>query len=176
MAEPKHKNEPNPDPTPVEKFREKYVAALAEAQVSAEHTGTEGWQHLYTGFMKSDRESRRELASRLKSYALQLEMTGLTEEDEKSLNEIKKDAAELREHREVFEAKTVEPVKACVDVCNKVLADARQWARLEQERAPLTARNVVEEFDREIKRHPLATWDDETGRVQIVRPSTPGVN
>jgi hypothetical protein len=176
MAEPKQKNEPNPDPTPVEKFRTMYVSALAEAQVSAEHTGTEGWQALYKTFMKDDRERRREVSQSLKAYALQLEMNGLTEEDEKALGDLKKQCAEARETREVFEAKTVQPVKACVEICQKVLSDARQWARAEQDRAPLTARNLVAEFDAEIKRHPIATWDDETGRVQIVRPSAPGVN
>jgi hypothetical protein len=177
MAQAKTKpDDDDADPTPVEKFRTMYVAALAEAQVSAEHTNTEGWQSLYKNFMKADREGRRELAQGLKGYALQLEMTGLTEDDEKAIGDLKKRAAELREEREVFEAKTVEPVRSCVEVCQKVLNDARQWARAEQDRAPLTAPNLVAEFDAEFKRHPVATWDDETGRVQIVGPSAPGVN
>src|SRR5512146_2018996 len=95
----------------VTRFRDDYSSALAEARISAEHTATEGWQGLYGGFQRHQRERRRNLAGWLRTIAEQLEKGGLTDEDEKAAKDTIKDVQALREDAEAFDRQTVSPVR-----------------------------------------------------------------
>jgi hypothetical protein len=95
---------------PIKRFKAAYADLLDEARISAEHTATEGWQKLYAAHRESLRVNRRRLSERLKQLADTMEFRGLDEESEKSLADIRKESAEMRETHEAFESETVGPV------------------------------------------------------------------
>lgn len=170
--------QPNPDPSPrnkhrdlITRFREEYATALHEADVSRQHTGTEGWQKLYAAQRKSERESRRELAGTLKRSAEQMEAIGLSEDGEKELAAVKKQSESLRERVEHFDLQAIQPVRDPVERCRKLMDEARRAARAEEERTPLVNAGLEELMKDAIAGVDKPRWDDESGRVEIL-PAT----
>jgi hypothetical protein len=151
----------------VEKFERDYAEALAAAHVSAEHTATEGWQALYREHRRQQREAARRHADSLRAYAEELQMAGSTEAMEKALNETKKALEALREAGAMFDRQTVEPVRKCVDDCDRVVRDAVSAAANEEERTPLINRGIEDEMKAAVARADRAKWDHETGIVRI---------
>ena len=149
------------------RFEDAYREALAEARVSAEHTATEGWQGLYGEHRKADRKARQDLAGRLRWAAETIESRHLTEEEEKIVKDAIKAAVELRETAEVFDRKTVEPVRRCVERCKQVIDDAKAAAERAESSAPLTSRGVGDRIRAAIAAVPAVKWDAEKGRVVV---------
>lgn len=149
------------------KFREAYDEALAEARISAEHTATQGWQSLYAEQRKADRKERRRMAVDLKDLADRLEQRGWTVEDEKALGDLRKAAIEARERADVFDRETVEPVKRCVERCNRVIEDAKIAADRAESSAPLTSRGVADRIRDAIASVASVSWNAEKGLVVV---------
>lgn len=163
---------PNTNPAPnnrdiFQNFRAEYGAALADARLSAEHTGTEGWQRLFSDRRDKEREHRRELAKQLRTQAERLEDFGLTEDDEKAIKDIAKASAELRDSGAVFERETIGRVCAPVQACERIaLQYINQATRLESD-TPLHNIGVEEMMRIEIGKYPKPLWDAENGIVEI---------
>lgn len=151
----------------VSKFKEEYGQALARARISAEHTATDGWRLLYSSFRKEQRDQRRDLSEQLQKLAKSMEAMGLSEDEEKQLGEIKKGAQALRETRDVFDRKTVGPVRQPCDECRDLIAEAMNEATLAEERAPLVNVGLVELMRMTITEAEKVSWDSEEGRVLI---------
>lgn len=151
----------------IEEFRKKYAEALADAQVSADHTAQAGWQNLYTMHRSNVQKERKALASQLRGHADVLERGQLSEEGEKWIGEVKKDAAALRTSVVAFERQTIEPVRAPVYRCETVIEDARRTARDAEGQAPLQARGLIAEMDEAINAVAKVRFDEETGVVEI---------
>lgn len=154
----------------VERFRDEYGQVLVEAETSATHTATEGWHRLYVGQRKNERDRRRKLAESLKSLADRMESVGLCEEEEKELAQIKKGSSDLRDAIAAFEMQTIEPVRAPVEMCRKLVTEAREAARNEEERAPLVNVGLEEVMVEAITHIHKVSWDAELGRVIITDP------
>lgn len=149
------------------KFQEAYAEALAEAQVSQEHTRTEGWQELYGAHRKADAAARRAIAASLRETADMVESRHLSEDEEKAAKDSLKQLIELHTDAEVFTRKTVEPVRQCVDRCSMVIADAKAAAERAESSAPLTSRGVGERIRAAIAEAPVVRWDADRGMVVI---------
>lgn len=119
MAEAQRKNDPDNRRDLITRFKMEYAEALDEARVSSKHTDTEGWQHLYQGFHKVNRENRRKAAGRLKQIGEELEVAEIGEHGEKDLADVKKQVQSFREEREIFERKTV-------GLCEMLLLEIRK--------------------------------------------------
>lgn len=170
MAEAQRKNDPDNRRDPITRFKMEYAEALDEARVSSKHTDTEGWQHLYQGFHKVNRENRRKAAGRLKQIGEELEVAEIGEHGEKDLVDVKKQVQAFREEREIFERKTVGPVREPVEKCQKIIGEARQQAEVDEERAPMVNIGLCEMLLLEIRKLERAVWDADTGRVEIKSP------
>lgn len=160
----------------VVRARREYADALHRAEISATHTATDGWQQLYTGFRLAQREARRKLADDLRQVADTIEAGNLSEDGEKRIGDLKKAAIDLRETAAVFDAKTVQPVKDPVEECRRIMADANTAAQNDEARTPLVNIGLAETMLMESRTWDVPTWDADTGRVNIIAPTTEGIN
>lgn len=168
---------PNSNPAPgpsnkdiVLRFREHYSAALADAAVSAEHTATEGWQKLYSGHKRASKDHRREWAKRLKNAATRLEDFGWSEDDEKGVKDLVKEAAELRENEEGWQVQVVDPVTAPVSACERICIEhINEAARIEAD-SPLHSIGLVETMRLEVAKQPKPVWNADAGTVTLIEP------
>lgn len=149
----------------IERFRTAYAPALADAEVSAEHTQTEGWQRLYGTHRESGRAKRREIAKRLRRLATQLEDFGWSEEDEKSVKDAAKESAELTAEDAVFDREAVDRVRAPVQKCERIVREFVGEAERVERDAPLHAKGTTDALKSEIATHRHPDWSDETGMV-----------
>lgn len=170
-AKPKPDEGPRSNKDLITRFREEYAEALNEVRVSATHTATDGWQGLYQGFHKGNREARRGVSAELKAIAERLEVGDATESDEKDIGDIKKRVTELRAVREIFDRETVQPVREPVEKCHKVIADAKRQAESDEERAPMINIGLVDTMVMAIAEVERAAWDSDRGRVEIRPPN-----
>ena len=167
---------PNPAPDNarrdlVARFRDDYTLALEEARTSEVHTNTDGWLHLYAGFEVSYREQCRAIANNLKSLADRIELVGSDEPTEKEIGEVKKLAQSLRQTREVFERKTVDPVRKPVDDCDRLIQQYARQAERDEDEAPMVNVGLADLMKLEIGRMPRPFWDRDKGRVEIREPN-----
>lgn len=167
-----------PDPSPknmhrdlITRFKEEYATAILEAEVSAQHTSTEGWQRLYANQRKAERDERRRIAQDMRNVADRLESVGLDEDGEKEIGECKKASAALRDRAYAFETQTVNPVREPVDRCDKIINEARQAARVEEERTPLVNIGLEDLMKDAIAAVRRPRWDADLGRVVFSDPS-----
>lgn len=164
----------NPDPSPnqkmdpVSRFLHAYAKALVYVRVSRDHAATEGWQALYADHIKHVRDDRRRLAETLAKLANTLERTGLDEDGEKAIGDIKKEAIELREAEQHWQRQMVDPVSNPAMVCQQMRSDAMAEARAVEAREPLIHVGLSAIMQEAIDSQPRATWDAETGRVGLV--------
>ena len=167
---------PNPDPSPNQKmdpvslFLHNYAKALELVRVSRDHTDTEGWQTLYANHTKALRDNRRRLAQDMAALAEKLEKTGLDEDDEKAIADIKKAAVEMREAEQHWQRQTADPVSNPARVCQQMRLDALANARSVEAREPLIHAGLTLIMQEAMDAQPRATFDEETGRVGIVGP------
>lgn len=169
IASPK-RAEPSATPEFILYFRDKYGQALEQAVTSAEHTATAGWQRLYSGHSALIRDTRRDLAKQLKALAIALEDSGLTEDGEKELGEIKKASAQLRDDEEAFISQAIGPVREPVMTCDRVRQEALNEARRDEAESPLTHVGRLEAMQAEIAGCRKPRWNQETGCVVIDDP------
>lgn len=174
MSEPARKNAQDGNRDVVTSFRRQYAESLAEAQVSVALTGEEGWIKLYKGRQEQEQIERREMAVTLKSIAKTMEDSGLTEDEEKTLGELKKSSVAIRDRRLAFERDTVEPVRRPVSDCDKIIAEAINSARREEAEAPMLNIGLLETMNIEVGRVLRPRWSIETGQVTISVPVNSG--
>lgn len=153
---------------PVSKFREEYATALHDAEVSAEHTATEGWANVYAGQRKTEREGRRALADALRNVADRLEVRELDEDEIKEIGEAKKACAELADRSAAFEQQAVSPVREPVERCQRIIDEAVSLARMEEERHPLVQTGLTHLMEAAVAEIRRPKWEGEAGRVVIV--------
>ena len=168
--------ERNPSPKnkqldPIALFREEYAAALADAEVSAQHTATEGWQRLYASRRKADRDARRAVADSLRNLADRLEVRPLEEDEVKEFAQVKAAYVEADDNAAGFTNRTVFPVREPVNRCDALVTDHLFKATSEEERTPLHSMGLEESMRMAIASVPRPRWDDDLGRVEIVPPS-----
>lgn len=171
MSAQPQKRPSNSAPDPVVTFRERYAEAMAGVRISAEHTATEGWHRLYHGQRQENLERRRELAKEMKATALRLEDMGLSEEDEKSIGELKKSVTAIREAFETFDQQTISPVRQPVRDCDRIRSEAMAEARRIEAEAPMINIGMEELMRVEVAKVDKPRWDNETGRVLIDVPN-----
>lgn len=154
----------------VVKFTEAYEQAIVEAEVSREHTATEGWRKLYTDHRRASEANRRGIAKNLRQLADIIEQVGSTEDTEKEIGEAKKEANAARVADESFEAQVVYPVRNCVHNCEAVIDTYVSAARREEAESPLHNTGLEYVMRDAISKQPRASWDAETGMVTITPP------
>jgi hypothetical protein len=155
---------------PVSRFKASYATALEGLSVAVLHTSTQGWQELYTAHRKAVRDRRQELAALLRDFADGMERRGLCEQDEKDLGDIRKASAELRAAEDHWQLQTVGPVKAPVDVCQQMLADAVSEAVRLEAREPMLNVGLEELMRMEVAKCIRASWDEDTGKATHIMP------
>lgn len=165
--------ETNPQPSPnqredlVARFHREYRAALADARTAAEHTGTEGWQALYAKQRDDARDSRRDMAKRLKNAAQTLEDFGLSEDGEKSVKDIMKESATLREANEAFKRQVIDRVTAPVMTCERIAEHFLNEARRQEHDAPLHNVGLEHLMKDAVASESKPSFDDDTGIVTV---------
>lgn len=165
---------PTPEPSPrnrqrdpVTAFREDYAAIVVDAERSAQHTATAGWQELYGAVRRDLLRERVRIAGELRRLADLADESGLTEDDEKDLGDAKKSAVELRQRWECFERDVVDAVRRPVKAAQDCLAHYRGAADRDEAMSPLINSGLVELMRIAIAEQRLVRWDDETGSVQV---------
>ncbi len=148
-------------------FNERYIEALAEARVSAEHTQTTGWQELYSLHRTTVDTRRKEMAEQLEEIARTMKRGGMSEDAEKELGELKKQSVELRADISAFNRKVIVPIQEPVMQCHHVIDQARQTARAAEAASPLTHRGLIADMDEAISLVQKVKFDDDTGVVVI---------
>jgi hypothetical protein len=154
----------------VTKFVRDYEDALAEARISAEHTATEGWQALYAGHRKAMETRRLELADSIRLLADEIEKYGPNPDIEKAIGNAKKLAEDIRETDQKFQETTVAPVRRCVEVAAKVIADATTAARNEERQTPLINNGLADAMQAAVSQVYRVTFDTDRGVVALVAP------
>ena len=168
MAKAAQKKAPEKDVHPIiATFRVAYKKALERALVSKAHTDTEGWRKLYAEHAEEVIRRRHLLANDLHELADMMECGELDEDDEKSIADIKKSAAGMREAEQHWQRQTVGPVKAPVDECYTLLQNVLEEARRAQLAAPLHNPLLVDTVHEQIDRVPKVSWGAETGEIGI---------
>lgn len=154
----------------VQRFREEYGAALADARIAAEHTQTPGWKALYLGYFEADKAMRREQAKGLKNAAEVLEMSDLSEAGEKDVKDLIKASTERRERKAAFRLDTIEPATKAVHTCEKIREKYTYEADQLESHAPLHNVGLVEIMKAEIRGQPWPVFDQESGEVRVEKP------
>jgi hypothetical protein len=159
---------PSPkEPAEVTKFRRDYEEALTHARVSVEHTATDGWQNLYGSHQDAIQRARKGIADSLNSILEPLRLRHLTEDEEKALGDIKKEAIELRERDESFRRQTIEPVISPMDECAAVIEAARSSARAAEREFGLGNRGLIEVMETVIDTMPRVKFMTASGKLVI---------
>lgn len=158
---------PNKQMDPVSRFIANYAKALDAAMVSMEHTDTEGWRELYARHANAVMEDRRKLAKELESLADELERGMLTEEGEKAIGEVKKEAVELRTANHYWELQTADPVRQPVRVCEAMLSSAIDEARRIEAESPMLNIGLTEMMRAQVAKSARPAWDSEIGTISI---------
>lgn len=151
---------------PIQAFFAAYDKATDECKTSKAHTDTEGWQQLYSGERKAEAESRRNLSKDLARLSVQMDETGLGEDAEKEMGEIKKASAALRARVDAFDLITVGPVRRAVTDAEKIIEEARNRARRDEQDAPLINVGLVELMRDAINGVTKFRWNPQTGRIE----------
>ena len=163
--------QPNPDdtqePKEIRDFREHYNEALTHARVSAEHTATQGWQDLYGQQRESVRKEMDAVCDALAATVAVLRQRMLTEEEEKSLGDLKKALTERRESDEAFQRQVIDPITAPMVECHAVIESARAAARDAERNAPLHVRGLVESMETVIDTMPRVKFIVASGRLVV---------
>lgn len=163
------KSEDKPDM--VAEFKDRYGVALAEAYESEEMTKTERWQALFSERQNAERTQRTHLSTRLRGFATILEDSGLTEDDEKSLGDVKKACTELREQSLAFERNTLDPIIKPVRDCESIIETYSNRAGSEAARSPLLSKGLIEKMNAAFARVHVPKYDSQTGRVTVEEPA-----
>lgn len=154
----------------IEQFHDEYEAAFADVVVSSEHTGTEGWQKLYTTARAEERTLILGACKSLERLSQDMQVVGPTEDGEKGVADVKKQMTAIRERRDAFDLHTVAPVKAPVEACERIIERYRAAARRQEQEAPLHDVGLEHLMNDAISRTPKAAWDEDSGRVEIAKP------
>lgn len=152
-------------------FRSEYLGALADAQVQAEHTKTEGWRHLFSEHRKKLKDGRATLAKQIRMLAGVLDQFGWSEDEEKSVKDIVKESAQLRGTDMVFDSEVIARVQKPVTTCEKIARDYMSKAEGMERDAPLHNVGLAELMRLEVKKHPKPVWRPDDGMVEIVPPA-----
>ena len=91
----------------------------------------------------------------------------LTEEEEKSLGELKTSLKEHRESDEAFTRQVIDPITAPMVDCNAVIEAARSTARDAERNAPLHVRGLVEAMETVIDTMPRVKFILASGRLIV---------
>lgn len=160
---------PNPDnePKEIRDFREKYNESLNRARVSQDHTATEGWQNLYCENRESIRKEQSDISDRIAGLNEALRQRLLTEDEEKSLGEIKKQLSDLRGRAESFQQMVIDPVIAPMSECASVVETARAAAREAERSAPLHTRGFIEKMETAIEEMPRVKFITGSGKLIV---------
>ena len=167
MAQPKLNPEPDKEPKEIRDFRERYAEALTHARVSAEHTATQGWQDLYGAQREHTRKMQDSACDSLAAHVATLRQRMLTEDEEKSLGDIKKTLTELRTADETFQRQVIDPITSPMVECTTVIEQARSAAREAQRDAPLHVRGLVEAMETVIDTMPRVKFIIASGRLIV---------
>lgn len=155
---------------PVSRFRESYANALADAEVQATHTKTEGWQRLYANFHRENRDKLASVSKRFRHFADTLELAGTHEELEKEVGEMKKELTSIRTEKTAFEENTTRPVKQCALDCQQIITEAISTARRQEQDAPLVNVGLEHLMRDAVAAVPKVSFDNESGVVTITDP------
>lgn len=142
-------------------------SAIADARVSAEHTGTAGWQKLYGEHKRKGRETRARIADEMRSHASQLTQSGWSEDTEKEVKGCAKESAELRAAEEAFYRETVSPVVGPVNRLQTLLDNYRDQARGVEASSPLFSGELMKAMNAAILKLPRVSWDEKAGVVTV---------
>lgn len=156
----------------IQRFDSAYSAALIDAQVSAEHTATEGWQKLYHDHVESLVDRRRALAKSMRETADIVELRGTNEEDEKEIGELKKTAVSIRDSDEAFDRQVIQPVRRPVETCERIINEHISQAGREERDAPLHNTGLEHLMRAEVAKRLRVSWDTDTGRVLVEAPAS----
>jgi hypothetical protein len=154
----------------IARFRDEYNAALADAEVSANHTVTEGWRRMYSDRRQKSRAKRAEAAKRLRFLVDRLEDFGWMEEDEKSTKDIVKESTELRATEDAWQREVVDRVCEPIGRCDKIRIDYENQAHREEQLAPLHNIGLEQMMKSETRKQRRPRFDHETGQVFIDEP------
>lgn len=162
--------QPNPEPSEpreITQFRSKYAEALQAAEVSAEHTATQGWQDLYGAHQLKIQKNRADLADRTGKLTEVMRMRFLDKDEEKAIGEIKSELAELRESDESFRRQVIDPIIAPMRECERVMEEARAIVRKAEHETPLHTRGLIESMETVIDTVPRVKFVMASGRLVV---------
>lgn len=159
--------DPKKEPEEIAKFRRDYEEALVNARVSAEHTATDGWRNLYGNHVEHVQKSRKTISDRPSAILDPMRLRHLTEDEEKDLGEIKKEAVSIREYDEMFTRQTIEPVTAPLQECASVIERARSSAQAAVREYGLGNRGLVEAMETVIDTMPRVKFMTASGRLIV---------
>lgn len=151
-------------------FLKKYDEALEEAKRSALHTATEGWQELYGKHKKDVEQRRKQIGTILHDAAKEIERGTTNDTPEEAIASAKKLYASLRIDVEVFNVRTVKPVREPVLRCTEVIEQARREARENEARTPLILKGLKELIEEAIEGVEQVDWDADSGQV-VIKPA-----
>src|ERR1035437_3578785 len=134
----------NQNVDPVTKFRRAYAELFVRVEINKLLADTDGWRQLYGDHAKSVADQRRDLSKRLHVLADCMERGRLTEDEEKFIGDIKKEAIELREAEDHWNRQTVDPVREPGDAAEHMLQDAVAEAKRIEDREPLTSVGLLD--------------------------------
>lgn len=167
MSRPEPSEDPQREPKEIRDFRERYEEAISHARVSAEFTGTQGWQDLYADRVESTRKDRETQCDILSACVESLRQRLLTESEEKCVKDAAKALGDVRAADDTFQRQVIDPIIAPMVECNAVIESARATARNAQREAPLHVRGLVEAMETVIDTMPRVKFIVASGRLVV---------
>jgi len=161
---------PSPQPNqsdPIKRFRQKYAEALGDAHDAARLTDEATWQRMYHERRDRVQKERDDAAKSLRVLADALQSGAMFEDEAKAIKDIVK-AEEARQTAMVFfERDVIERVTAPVETCRRLIEEANENARREEQGAPLHNVGLYELMKAETAAAMPVRWNAETGRVTV---------
>lgn len=151
----------------VARTRRKYMEAFEDAQISAEHTSTEGWARVYQGHQAEVKQRRLGIAKVLAAQAETMDVRLLVEDEEKEVKDAIKQNVELRDFEAQWEKQVLRPITEPVKRCEDIIENARAAADREERNAPLVNIGLCDVLEHMIQGLPKAEWDERSGRVKV---------
>lgn len=151
----------------IAKRREKYFAAVDNAKQAAETTATPAWQSNYREQLRFHRGVISMQSKTLESIAESLKMREPGEDDEKEINDAKKQLTDERIRWQAFLRRTTLPFSDTVQICDELRKSVMTSAHEAERDNPLVDNGLANEVRRIVAEWPKPEWNAESGEVTI---------
>lgn len=154
-------------------FAEKYEPLLAEAKQASQLTYEDAWANLYREELRMQRDVSKTIGTSLETLGKRMgDGMWIGEEDEKELGQLKKDAQELRQRKDNFEATTVGPIRGPVEKCDQLINEIMHKAAMAEEQTPLINRGLEDTVRDAIGAIYRPEWNAKTGQITLLVPKS----